>query len=664
MNAELEILGVKLKHYRVDAAMEIAEEYLSNDKLNTIGIVTMQMLMQASKEPTWKQYIEDLDLTVIGETEVLEAAGIDPETPSYEEVETNEFIARFFWGLIQKKSRIFVLGDTEEELQTLQKYLTETYPGIEIGGGAVVETLEESAFDSLVNEINSQTTDVIVSGLAGTRQDRFVLENSSKISAKIWLSLGEHSTLQNEAGIKTSWWGTLLKKNTFKWMVTKYNSEKDGHLCWDVETLLKEIHTAIQKAGTFDSLGFDTWGVDFGLLDADGHLLANPVHYRDARTNGKPEQAAARMPAEELYAHTGNQIMVINTLFQLLALREQDPELLQKAAQILFMPDLFAALLGAEPVCERSIASTSQMLDPRTGQWSREVLAAYGLPENRFAPIVSSGTVTGTLANGAKIIAVAGHDTQCASATMPCAEEDAEHTAFLSCGTWSLLGTELDAPILTADSCQSGLSNELGANGKINYLKNIIGLWLIQESRREYKRRGQAYSFAELEQQALAAEPLRSFIDPDAPEFVAPGDLPGRIQEFCRRTGQPIPETMGAVMRCIYESLALKYRYAIEQLSAVTGRAFTTLHVLGGGTKDRLLCQMTADCCGLTVKAGPVEATALGNIMIQLKALGLLDSITQGRRLIAETEVIKTYTPSTQNYAEWNAAYDRFKTLL
>ena len=219
MNAELEILGVKLKHYHVDAAMEIVEEYLSNDKLNTIGIVTMQML---------KQYIEDLDLTVIGETEVLEAAGIDPETPSYEEVETNEFIARFFWGLIQKKSRIFVLGDTGEELQTLQKYLTETYPGIEIGGGAVVETLEESAFDSLVNEINSQTTDVIVSGLAGTRQDRFVLENSSKISAKIWLSLGEHSTLQNEAGIKTSWWGTLLKKNTFKRMVTKYNSEKDG----------------------------------------------------------------------------------------------------------------------------------------------------------------------------------------------------------------------------------------------------------------------------------------------------------------------------------------------------------------------------------------------------------------------------------------------------
>lgn len=212
MNAELEILGVKLKHYHVDAAMEIVEEYLSNDKLNTIGIVTMQMLMQASKEPTWKQYIEDLDLTVIGETEVLEAAGIDPETPSYEEVETNEFIARFFWGLIQKKSRIFVLGDTEEELQTLQKYLTETYPGIEIGGGAVVETLEESAFDSLVNEINSQTTDVIVSGLAGTRQDRFVLENSSKISAKIWLSLGEHSTAAERGRYKNELVGNSAKE--------------------------------------------------------------------------------------------------------------------------------------------------------------------------------------------------------------------------------------------------------------------------------------------------------------------------------------------------------------------------------------------------------------------------------------------------------------------
>ena len=439
---------------------------------------------------------------------------------------------------------------------------------------------------------------------------------------------------------------------------------ENGHLRWNMEALLGEICIAIQKAGKTDSLAFDTWGVDFGLLDTDGKLLEDPVHYRDERTKDWPRRVAQKIELHSLYARTGNQILAINTLFQLLALQEEQPELLRRAKHLLFIPDLLAAILGADLTWERSIASTSQMLDPRTGQWSREVLAAYGLPESCFAPIVASGTVTGTLADGAKIIAVAGHDTQCASSAMPCAEGDAEHTVFLSCGTWSLLGTELEAPILTADSCQSGLSNELGANGKINYLKNIIGLWLIQESRREYKRRGQAYSFAELEQQALAAEPLRSFIDPDAPEFVAPGGLPGRIQEFCRKTGQPVPETVGAVMRCIYESLALKYRYAIEQLSAVTGRAFTTLHVLGGGTKDRLLCQMTADCCGLTVKAGPVEATALGNIMIQLKALGLLDSITQGRRLIAETEVIKTYTPSTQNYAEWNAAYDRFEPLL
>lgn len=439
--------------------------------------------------------------------------------------------------------------------------------------------------------------------------------------------------------------------------------EEDGHLRWDVETILEEIHIAIEKAGTFDSLGFDTWGVDFGLIDAEGKLLEKPVHYRDARTEGMLKQAVTLMPEEELYTHTGNQIMAINTLFQLLALREQNPDVLKKAAKILFMPDLFSSLLGADSVCERSIASTSQMLNPSTGQWSREVFHTYGL-QMKFGQIVDSGTIIGTLANGSKIIAVAGHDTQCASAAMPCAEESSENSAFLSCGTWSLLGTELDAPILTETSCRSGLSNEIGANGRINYLKNIIGLWLIQESRREYKRHGQAYSFAELEQQALLSEPLRSFIDPDAPEFVAPGDLPSRIQEFCWRTNQPVPETVGAVMRCIYESLALKYRYAIEQLSAETGRTFTVLHVLGGGTKDRLLCQMTADCCCLTVKAGPVEATALGNIIIQLKALGALDSIEQGRRLIAETETIKTYTPNTQNNAEWNAAYERFKKLL
>ena len=418
--------------------------------------------------------------------------------------------------------------------------------------------------------------------------------------------------------------------------------EKDGHLCWDVETLLKEIHTAIQKAGTFDSLGFDTWGVDFGLLDADGHLLANPVHYRDARTNGKPEQAAARMPAEELYAHTGNQIMAINTLFQLLALREQDPELLQKAAQILFMPDLFAALLGAEPVCERSIASTSQMLDPRTGQWSREVLAAYGLNANRFAPLVASGTVTGTLANGAKIIAVAGHDTQCASAAMPCAEEDAEHTAFLSCGTWSLLGTELDGPVVTEKARLAGFTNEGGYQGKIRLLRNIMGLWMMQCIRRELNDR---YSFAEMAELALQGAAYPYTVDAIDNRFLAPANMTAEIKAALREAGKPEPSDLPELLACVNRSLAQCYADGIRELGALTGKHYTSLNIVGGGCNNRVLNQWTADATGLPVFAGPGEGTALGNAVAQLIALGELKDLAHARQRIRADFELKTFMP-------------------
>ncbi|MEG2394940.1 MAG: FGGY family carbohydrate kinase, partial [Ruthenibacterium sp.] len=291
--------------------------------------------------------------------------------------------------------------------------------------------------------------------------------------------------------------------------------EKDGHFCWDFDALFAEVKTGIAKAGAFDSIGFDTWGVDFGLLDKDGKLLCDPVHYRDARTQGMTQKAAAVMDATTLYAKTGNQIMNINSLFQLLAFKEQQPELLGKAKTLLFMPDLFSYMLSGAPVCEQSIASTSQMLDLTTGKWSTEVLHAFDLPAELLLPPVKSGTVTGTL-NGAKMVAVAGHDTQCAVAAVPTQSTD---VAFLSCGTWSLLGTELDRPVLTEQSAALGLSNELGANGKINYLKNIIGLWLIQESRRAWRKKGEEYSYADLERLALAAPALQCFIDPDAPEF-------------------------------------------------------------------------------------------------------------------------------------------------
>ena len=267
------------------------------------------------------------------------------------------------------------------------------------------------------------------------------------------------------------------------------------------------------------------------------------------------------------------------------------------------------------------------------------MLDAFGIPKDLLLTTVPSGTVTGTVGS-AKMIAVAGHDTQCAVAAVP---TQSQNIAFLSCGTWSLLGTELDAPIMTAQSAALGLSNELGANGKINYLKNIIGLWLIQESRRAWRKKGEEYSYAELERLALEAAPLQSFIDPDSPEFTPPGDIPARVQEFCRKTGQKVPKTVGEIMRCIYESLALKYRFATDQLQQATGKTFTALHILGGGTKDRLLCQMSANSTGLPVVAGPIEATALGNIIIQLVALGEIADIAAGRALIAETETLKNY---------------------
>lgn len=435
--------------------------------------------------------------------------------------------------------------------------------------------------------------------------------------------------------------------------------ETGGHFCWDFDALLAQVRTGLEKAGSFDSVAFDTWGVDFGLLGRDGKLLAPPVHYRDARTKDVLGPALKKMGAAELYARTGNQIMAINTLFQLLALKREQPELLRKAKTLLFMPDLFAYSLCGKAACERSIASTSQMLDPRTGRWRSDVLEAFGLPERILLSPVPSGTVTGALPGGAKVIAAAGHDTQCAVAAMPSRVPDA---AFLSCGTWSLLGTELDAPVLTEESCALGLSNELGANGKVDYLKNIIGLWLIQESRREWRRRGREFSFADLERLAGEARPLRSFIDPNAPEFTPPGDIPGRVREFCRRTGQPVPQTVGEIMRCIYESLALTYRSALEQLQKATGRRFAVLHILGGGTKDRLLSQMSANSTGLPVVAGPVEATALGNFIIQLVALGALPDLASGRAAIARSEPLKRYAPADTD--AWDNAYETYRKIL
>lgn len=429
--------------------------------------------------------------------------------------------------------------------------------------------------------------------------------------------------------------------------------EKDGEVHHDVEMIFGEIKKAIALAGDVDSLAFDTWGVDYALLDENGDIICSPFHYRDERTKKALDKAKEKMPLIDIYKKTGNQIMNINTLFQLLC-----DENAKKAKQLLFMPDLFSYLLCKNAVCEKSIASTSQMLSPESKKWDEEVLEKFDIPASLFAPLTDSASVVGEY-NGIKVISVAGHDTQCAVAAMPTENKNA---AFLSCGTWSLIGCETDEPILTEESFRLGLSNELGANSKINYLKNISGLWLIQETRRDYAKNGESYSYNELEQFARKAEPFKCFVDPDSPLLSAHGDLPNKIRKYCEKTNQPIPKSVGEIVRCIYESLAMKYRLALEQISRCTKKNFEVLHLLGGGTKDGFLCQMTADSIGIPVVAGPIEATALGNIILQLKALGDLSDIESGRRLIAKSEKLSEYIPDRNS--EWDEAYKKFKIII
>ena len=427
----------------------------------------------------------------------------------------------------------------------------------------------------------------------------------------------------------------------------------DGHVCHDVDMIFSEIKEAIDKAGELDSIAFDTWGVDYALLNKEGKIIHEPYHYRDERTKNALEKAFGKMSADEIYAETGNQIMNINTLFQLIS-----DENLEKAHKLLFMPDLFSYLLTGEKVCEVSIASTSQMLELKNREWSKKVLSTFGIKEDLFPKIVDSATVMGKY-NCIPVISVAGHDTQCAVAAMPA---ESENAAFLSCGTWSLIGCELDSPVMTKESNALELSNEMGANGKINFLKNISGLWLIQETRRDLQKTDRKYSYNELEMLARESEKFRSFIDPDAPELSSHGNLPDKIRDYCRKTNQPVPETVGQVVRCIYESLALKYRLALEQISKCTGKSFDVLHLMGGGTKDGFLCELASESLGIDVVAGPIEATALGNIVLQLIALGEISSVSEGRKIIAETEKVKAF--KGEHTPDWDEAYERFCKII
>ncbi len=427
----------------------------------------------------------------------------------------------------------------------------------------------------------------------------------------------------------------------------------EGRMCHNYPAICKEIDIALEKAGKIDSVAFDTWGVDYGLLDNKGQLIDLPTHYRDTRTENALDKAFKKISPADLYAKTGNQIMSINTLFQLLSEKQKD------FSTLLFMPDLFAYYLCGNKVCEKTIASTSQMLDMKKQEFNDDILSLFHIDKNLFGKMVDSGTIIGEK-DGVKIISVAGHDTQCAVAAMP--KDDETCVAFLSCGTWSLIGCESEKPILTEKSQSDELSNELGANGKINYLKNISGLWLIQETRRALRSQGFEYSYNDLEQLARKEKPFVYFIDPDHPSFATEGDLPQRIKDYCENTNQAIPQTTGEIVRCIYESLALKYRFAIKQIEENTGKKFEALHLLGGGTKDSFLCQMTADSLGIPVIAGPTEATAIGNIMLQLIALGEIKDINEGRKLVRKSEKFKIYTPQEHN--KWLEGYEKYEKII
>lgn len=444
-----------------------------------------------------------------------------------------------------------------------------------------------------------------------------------------------------------------------------------GTVYWDVLRLFYEIKQGIIKAkiaGGFDSIGIDTWGVDFGLIDSEGKLMENPVHYRDARTVGLVDEAFKTMPKEQLYGITGIQFMELNTLFQLISLKKYRPWMLERADKMLFMPDLFGYMLTGKMCAEYSIASTSQLIDLDKKTWSKEILDAFGIKESVFAPLVQPGTVLGELSkevceecgvDPVPVISVCGHDTQSAITSVPCEDGD---FAFLSSGTWSLFGTELDKPIVNETSMNINITNEGGFDGSTGFLKNIIGLWLIQESRRQWKREGKEYSYADLEKLALAAEPFKCFIDPDAPEFVPHGNIPERVREFCRKTGQYVPETVGEIMRCIYESLAMKYRLTFEKLRECTERDYPVIHVIGGGTKDGLLCQMTANSCDRTVKAGPIEATVMGNVAVQLMSDGSVKNIGQARKIVADSSELKTFEPKDTD--KWAGAYEDFLKII
>jgi rhamnulokinase len=443
-------------------------------------------------------------------------------------------------------------------------------------------------------------------------------------------------------------------------------------LHWDVLGLWREMLTTLRKAeaehGPLASVGVDTWGVDFALLGKDGALLGNPRHYRDPHTETIMDAAFAKVPRAEIFRQTGIQFMRFNSLFQLLALMRDRSPMLEAAETMLFIPDLFHYWMTGIKVNEYTNASTSQMIQPGSRTWARELIRAFGIPEKILGTLVQPGTVLGPLRSGVAtqagvapipVIAPATHDTAAAVAAVP-AEGDS--WAYISSGTWSLMGIETKTPLTDDRALNVNFTNEGGVGGTIRLLKNIMGLWLVQECRRAWERGGVTYDYAALMKMAEAATPFASIVNPDDPSFVLPTSMPLALADYCRRTGQSVPAEPGDVVRCTLESLALRYRWVLERLEELAGKRLDTIHIVGGGCQNTLLCQLAADACNRPVVAGPVEATAIGNVLVQAIGLGLLSSLAEGRAVVRRSFEVRTFEP--REHERWQEPYRRFLGMI
>ena len=450
-----------------------------------------------------------------------------------------------------------------------------------------------------------------------------------------------------------------------------------GRMYWDLLALWKSVQDGLRKAGSelgdsVSSIGVDTWGVDYGLLGPGDELLGNPRHYRDPRTEGVMEKAFDVVSRADIFAATGLQFMSINTLYQMIAMRTENPQMLDAAKDFLMIPDLFNWLMTGEKINEFSNATTTQMLDPSTRQWAGDILAKFDIPGTIFREPTSPGANLGTLQPAVaedtelanvSVIVPGTHDTASAVLAVPAKSTPSSSPdwCYISSGTWSLMGVEVPEPVINEKCRERNFTNEGGVGGTVRLLKNIGGLWLIQECRRVWALQGRDLTWGGMSRLADDEAPLRSLINPDASDFTAPKDMPQAIRDYCARTGQPIPESDGAVVRCALESLAMRYRQVLGWLEEITGGTISTIHIVGGGTQNEQLSQMAADACNRRVIAGPVEATAIGNAMMQAIALGAIDSISAARGIIAESFSVKTYEP--QSSAEWDDAWPRFESL-